>query len=57
MNEYTYYGYANGWEHTPEKIKKCKELKHRAQTRIIGRCLTEVSCETCQYKYKIDSGD
>ena len=48
------YGYANGWKEIPEKVKNCIHV--RAEERI-GKCLTKVTCHTCGYEYKIDSGD
>ena len=30
---------------------------HRYTSRIVGRCLTEYTCEECGDRYQIDSGD
>ena len=54
-------GYANGWQDTPEIVKK-RELrdageKHQIWSRNEGRCLNAYGCETCGYEYRVDSSD
>ena len=53
----TNYGYANGWNETPEAIKKCRELKHKTVEKKLGRCLNQYTCDICKYTYKVDSSD
>ena len=48
--------YSNGWTNTPEIVIKCRLLKHEIEIKNVSRCVTEYSCEICDYKYKIDSG-
>jgi hypothetical protein len=51
------FGAANGWLETPELVKRCVAKKHSPKQTGVGRCLTEVRCELCRYKYLIDSSD
>lgn len=53
----TNYGYANGWDSTPEEIKKCRELKHKTVEKKLGNCHYEYTCPICKYLYKVDSSD
>lgn len=55
--KFTNLGTANGWHETPKIIKLCIEKKHSPKQTGIGRCLTEVTCKLCKYKYLIDSSD
>jgi len=56
-NIYLDLGYQNGWDHVPDEVLKCRELKHERNIKEIGKCLTEYSCEICGYVYKVDSSD
>lgn len=56
-HDYIDLGTANGWIATPELVKKCTAKKHSPKQTGVGRCLTEVKCELCRYKYLIDSSD
>lgn len=54
--------YENGWSETPEIVKKCKELRrngehHEYEGKQVYRCVTQHTCRTCGYTYKVDSGD
>lgn len=51
------FGAANGWTEPPELVKRCVARKHSPKQTGIGRCLTEVRCELCRYRYLIDSSD
>ena len=53
----TDYGYLNGWNNTPEQVKKCREEQHPLKVENIGRCLNKYTCNICGYTYKIDSSD
>lgn len=55
--DYIDFGTANGWLETPELVKRCVGKKHSPKQTGIGRCLTEVKCELCRYKYTVDSSD
>ena len=48
-------GYANSWREKPDIVKKCAKLKHTRNAERIGRCLTVVTCEKCNYEYTVDS--
>lgn len=48
---------ANGWLELPSLVTICLEKKHSVEKKGIGRCLTEVKCDICKYKYQIDSSD
>lgn len=49
-------GYANGWgDDVPQIRLNCKASGHVTQEETIGRCLREVRCEVCNYKFKVDS--
>lgn len=50
-------GYANGWTETPVLVQKCRAMTHERWSRSIGRCLHEYGCDTCNYKFTVDSGD
>ncbi|MEN6404014.1 MAG: hypothetical protein ABFD94_18875 [Armatimonadia bacterium] len=50
-------GMANGWKEYPPIVCACLDAKHPQQQRTIGRCLTEFRCETCGYRYEVDSSD
>lgn len=55
-------GYANGWAETPDIIKVCREKRlsgeeHDVWSNNRGRCLNEYGCDTCGYKYTVDSSD
>lgn len=50
-------GYVNGWDETPEIVKKCEEKNHKRDFKEIGSCKTKCICEECGYTYKIDSSD
>lgn len=51
-------GYANGWgDDVPEIVKNCKKAGHARRQDVIGRCLHEISCAICNYKFKVDSSD
>lgn len=57
-----YLGYMNSWKQTPPIVDACRKevaagIHHLRDERQVGRCLTEVVCRTCGYKYMIDSGD
>ncbi len=56
-NTFTDLGMANAWITVPEIITSCVEKKHSPKKTGVGRCLTEVRCELCGYKYLIDSSD
>lgn len=52
------YGYANGWNETPERVKLAHNDPEAKITReTIGRCLTEYTCEKYKFRYKVDSSD
>lgn len=55
--DYIDFGQANSWFETPELVKRCVARKHSPKQTGVGRCLTEVKCELCRYKYLIDSSD
>ena len=50
-------GYANDWDEEPEIVQKCTELGHDLASLTLGRCLTEYTCEECDYFYLVDSSD
>lgn len=50
-------GTANGWSETPRCVSECLEKKHTLKQTGVGRCLTKVSCDICNYVYLIDSSD
>ena len=56
-NTFVDLGTANGWIETPDLIKHCVEKKHSPKQTGVGKCLTEVKCGICMYKYLIDSSD
>ena len=48
--------YANGWKEIPEIVKNCPGGKeHRIEGKSLGRCLSQTTCHTCGYTYKVDS--
>lgn len=49
-------GTANGWSEIPPIVENCERAKHVTSERTIGRCLREVSCPICNYKFEVDSG-
>lgn len=49
-------GYANGWRETPLLVEKCEAAGHKTQEKTIARCLREVRCSICNYKFTVDSG-
>ena len=55
--DYINFGTANGWLETPELVKRCVAKKHSPKQTGVGRCMTEVKCGLCKYKYLIDSSD
>lgn len=57
VKDYINFGTANGWTETPDLVKRCVAKKHSPGQIGIGKCLTEVKCELCRYKYTIDSSD
>jgi hypothetical protein len=50
-------GYVNGWKRRPRLVGVCNSKGHRKEYKNIGRCVEEVRCKTCGYKFRIDSGD
>ena len=53
-----YYGYMNGWAHTPPEVEHCRDvLGHQlTRTRDNTRGTVEVcTCKLCGYWYRIDS--
>ncbi len=54
-------GFANGWQETPDIVKKCRELGHDRQNKsdapgVPYRCFVHsVQCDICGYFYKYDS--
>ena len=55
-------GYANGWASTPDVVVSCRAACSRGEmhdrtTEDVGRCVTEYTCRTCKYKYRVDSSD
>jgi len=56
-------GWQNGWKEVPEIVKRCNEAckageKHEiTESRGPWNCTHVVTCKTCQYVYKYDSGD
>lgn len=60
-------GWVNAWDMYPEKpasiearkiVQECRENKHKVkETSGFGRCVSEITCEVCQYTYSIDSSD
>jgi uncharacterized protein YbaR (Trm112 family) len=58
-------GYANSWQVAPDIVKICrtrrflngeKDRGHEIERTKISRCVEEISCKICGYRYKIDSG-
>mgnify|MGYP001599359359 CR=1 FL=1 len=55
-------GWVNGWNDTPELVKKCRELKHEtvgwdnATIKNHGYD-TVTKCEICDYIFHCDSSD
>lgn len=56
-NTFIDFGMANSWPETPDLVKRCVEKKHSPKQTGVGKCLTEVKCGLCMYKYLIDSSD
>ena len=56
-------GWANGWIYEPEIVLKCRaarkagEKHERSETSGPWSCTHVVTCKTCGYTYKYDSGD
>ena len=50
-------GWANGWLETPEIVRICRKLHHMTSEEDCPpwSCVTLITCEDCQYIYKIDS--
>ena len=51
-------GWANGWNVTPEIVKKCRKLKHTKSDVDHSRMRGldhEVRCDICGYVYHYDS--
>lgn len=53
--EWVDYGYANGWDEDPERVKEAREKGYREVKTKIGDCLYERVCEELRYKYKVDT--
>lgn len=50
-------GCANGWKEMPKEVVECKGKEHERDRKTIGRCLIEISCSICNYRYEVDSSD
>jgi len=55
-------GYANGWASTPDVVVSCRAASSRGElhertSEEVRSCVTEYTCRTCKYKYKVDSSD
>lgn len=48
-------GWANGWDETPEIVKKCKEEKHKVIRDDSGNFCHLIKCYICGYFYYYDS--
>jgi len=51
------FGYINGWSVIPDEVQQCMTLMHTKHFLLIRKHVTEVSCDICKFKYKIDSSD
>lgn len=58
QDKYKDFGYANGWwDGTPDEVQKCRDEGHQKESKTVGRCVTEYTCDICKIKYMVDSSD
>jgi len=53
--QWEYYGFANGWQQRPVRVTNCQSLKHAVRFNEEGKSITVITCDKCNYGYKIDS--
>lgn len=62
MNKYKELGWQNGWNRkkeggVPYEYLRCRDAGHQRREKNIGKCRTQVFCDTCWITYKYDSSD
>ena len=56
-------GWQNGWIEEPEIVRQCREARKAGEKHDLTdkpgpwSCTHVVTCKTCGYTYKYDSGD
>lgn len=54
--EFEDYGYANGWDKTPERVRLAKaDPENDITESIVGDCLHEYRSEKYGFVYKVDT--